>query len=407
MSEKLKILFVDDEAKVLEGLRRMLFLMMNQWDISFAPGGQQAMDLLAEKSFDILVSDMRMPEVDGVMLLNHVKEHYPHIVRIALSGQTSKESILRSVGPIHQYIAKPCNAQNLKDTIHRIWGMRNILTNDTLKEMITQLETLPCMSSLYTELTKELNSQHTSIDNIAGIISRDVGMSVKILHLVNSAFFGIRQNVTKITQAVSFLGLETISALVLTTKIFEQFQDVSFKNFSINTLWQHSLTVAEWARLIAKSENASKEHTDYAMIAGMLHDVGKLVMAVKIPDQYKEVLDLVYREKSTLCEAETRILGASHAEVGSYLLGLWGFSGSVIEALNYHHHPGQAPSKEFTVLTAVHVANALTNEIEMADNKDMAYTPADLEYLDMLGLKERLSAWRENCPEHLSVSSKH
>ncbi|MBN1766116.1 MAG: HDOD domain-containing protein [Sedimentisphaerales bacterium] len=406
MSVKRKILFVDDEQNVLDGLRRMLRSMRHEWEMIFTTRGREALEILDRESIDIIISDMRMPDMDGIELSNEVKNRHPQVVRLALSGQTSKKAILESVGPIHQYISKPCDAQTLKDTINRVCSLRELLTNQTLQGVITQLGSLPCVPQIYHELMTELNSGNTSIDKVAQIISRDVGMSVKIMQLVNSAFFGVPRHVSRISQAVSLLGLETISALVLSIKVFEAFQPADLKLFSIKALWDHSMTVSEWARQIARCEEVGQEVVDNAMIAGMLHDVGKLVIAVKLPDDYQKAIQLAARENSPVYAAEKQIIGATHAEAGAYLLGIWGFPHSIIEALTFHHHPGQAPVKDFSVLTVVHAANALVHETG-GNPQDINNNLIDSEYLAQLGLADRLDLWRDHCPDGLKVSREH
>jgi HD-like signal output (HDOD) protein len=405
MANKIRIIFVDDDVNILSGLRRMLRLMRNEWEMTFAHGGQKALDALAENPYDVIVSDMRMPGISGAQLLNKVKEQYPQMVRIALSGQTSKEAILNSVGPIHQYISKPCDADTLKHTISHVCSLQGFLANEKLLGLITQLESLPSISSLYSELMQEVQSDKASIDKVAKIISRDVGMSVKVMQLVNSAFFGVRQNVFKISQAVALLGLETITALVLSAKVFSQFEQHHSENFSINSLWGHSMQVGKRAKLIAQAENAANEIVEYSMVAGMLHDVGKLVLAVNLPDEYEEIISLAAQENTAIHQVERKIIAITHAEVGAYLLGLWGFSNVIIESLAFHHRPQESSAKEFTALTAVHVADVLTNEIESASNKTKDTLTVDTEYLETLGLSEQVPVWRECCREILEVKS--
>ena len=182
MSDKETILFVDDEPRVLAGIRRMLHSMRNEWDVSFANGGAEALEMLAQKPFSVIVSDMRMPGMTGVQLLEEVRSRYPKMVRIALSGQSSKKSILRSVGPIHQYLPKPCSADILRSTVARTCALRTLLTVDKLQGVISQLEVLPSLPSLYDELMRELQLPSPSLKVVGKIVSRDIGMSAKISH---------------------------------------------------------------------------------------------------------------------------------------------------------------------------------------------------------------------------------
>jgi len=254
MKEETSILFVDDETNILDGLRRMLWGMRKEWTMSFASGGQSALDLLAEQSFDVIVSDIRMPGINGVQLLNEVKRRYPHMVRIALSGQTSREAILRSVGPVHQYISKPSEAQVIIDSVKRVCTYREFLVQDKFRSLAARLESLPCLSSCYTALKEKLNDKSASMESISEIVAHDAAIAVKILQLVNSAFFGVRQLVTSLNQAVKYLGLDTIRALVLTVKILNQFDEAVLPGFSLPALWEHSYAVGEWAQIIARAE---------------------------------------------------------------------------------------------------------------------------------------------------------
>jgi len=402
MNDKTRILFVDDESNILDGLRRMLQSMRKEWDMTFVEGGQAALDILAVKSFDVIVSDMRMPGIDGAQLLERVKQNYPHIARIVLSGQTSKKTILRSVGPVHQYLTKPCNAETLRTTISHICSLRDLLTNEELQGLIAQLESLPSLPSLCAELMEQLRDNDCSVDEVAKIISRDVGMSAKIMQLVNSAFFGVGRHVSDISQAVTLLGLETIASLALSMRIFSQFDDIKLEGFSLSCLCDHAFAVAELARLIARSENAEKSVTGYCFLAGMLHDIGKLVLAAQVPQKYQQVLSLCSCRTKEIREAESEVLQTTHAEVGAYLLGLWGFSDDIITALAFHHRPAEAAATEFNALTTVHVANILAHETDSIFDKNIQ---PDTQYLDALRLTDRLPRWREICLDNSKVRS--
>jgi len=396
MNDKKRIIFVDDESRILDGLRRMLRTLHKEWDMTFVSGGREALQAMAESTFDVIVSDMRMPDMNGAQLLEQVKCEYPQVVRIALSGQTSKETILRSVGPIHQYLPKPCDAETLKNTISRVCSNKCLLNNPKLQGVISQLESLPCLSTLYTDLICELQSDDASIEKVGKIISQDIGMSTKILQLVNSSFFGVRQHVSGVSQAVSLLGLEIIKALVLTIKVFSHFDNIKTKSFSIPNLRQHSIIVGEWSKKITQMEHAPSKVSDFAMVAGLLHDVGKLVLASKIPQDYQHVLEHAENESISIYQAEQDILQATHCQVGGYLLGLWGFDESIIDALLDHHHPKYTQDKELIVLAAVHAADVISHEQDSSAG-NLPAPQVNAEFLDEIGLLKRFSVWRETC----------
>ena len=391
---KTRVLFVDDEPNVLQGLKRMLRGLRGEWEMAFVESAHKALEILDEETFDVLVTDMRMPGMDGAQLLREVTKKYPQIVRIVLSGHSDQELILRSVRPAHQYLSKPCDAEAVKATITRACALRELLGEEALKGVISKTDSLPSLPSLYQEIMAELNSQDASIQKAGEIISKDIGMTAKILQLVNSAFFGLPRHVKSPGQAVALLGLETINALVLSIQVFSQFDNKNISNKFLEQLWGHSMETGTAARALAKSETEDKMLVDNGFLAGLLHDVGKLVLAASFPEKYARALDSVKETNVPLRSAEAETFGTTHAEVGGYLMGLWGLSDPVVEAIAFHHNPGRCPGRKFTPLTAVHVANALEHE-EGPDSLEQNAPEPDMNYLAELGMEDRLPEWRE------------
>jgi HD-like signal output (HDOD) protein len=389
------ILFVDDDPNVLQGLQRMLRPLRQEWDMVFAPTGREALDLLAHQCVDVVVSDMRMPEMDGAQLLNEVRERYPHMVRIVLSGHSDREMLLRSVGTTHQFLAKPCDADMLKSTVARACALRDLLRDETLKRLVAGMQTLPSLPTLYLEVLETAQAADGSLEKIGTIIERDISMTAKMLQLVNSAFFGLGRHISTPVQAVSLLGLDTVKALILSTQVFSNFDVVTTPGLCLDTLWQHSMAVGICAKAIAKAENSTKQVIDDAFMAGLLHDVGKLVLAVNLPQLYGQALSLAQTDGLTAWDAEHDVLDATHAEVGAYLLGLWGLPDSIVEALAFHHAPSACPDRTLSPLTAVHVADALVYEAQATDGEPPEAC-VDQAYLAELGVEERLAHWRQD-----------
>ncbi|HDS29770.1 MAG TPA: HDOD domain-containing protein [Firmicutes bacterium] len=394
MNVKKKILFVDDEPRVLDGLRRMLRPVRDEWDALFAGSGQDALRVMENRQFDVIVSDIRMPGMSGTELLIEVKKLYPSTIRIALSGQADKDSIFKSVGPIHQYLSKPCDADQLKATVARAFALKEMIENEKLKKAVAEMESLPSVPEHYKELLAELEKPDCSIKVIEQIVSKDMGMSAKLLQLVNSAFFGIGKSVSDPARAVVLLGLDTVKRLALMTHVFSQFQGDSVPGFKTDDLWDHSILSAGLAKRIAILEQADEKTSEESFIAGLLHDVGKLVLAFKVSEDYRLVYRKLSENGTDFNEIEKSVLGATHAEVGAYLLGLWGLSDSMVEAVAYHHSPQKGSFEGFTPLTAVYVANAIAHNVE-------TYEPGEspswlcMDYLARLGKTDRVPEWIE------------
>jgi len=395
---KRRILFVDDEHMVLKGLQRTLRKMRQDWDMTFVSSGREALNVLVKNPMDVIVSDMRMPEMDGGRLLAEVKKQHPHVVRIILSGQLDQEMTLKSVQLAHQSLSKPCDAEVLKHTLAKLFALRDFLSDKSIKSIISQIESLPSLPSIYTEIVKEMQADDPAIKKVGEIISKDLSMTAKILQMVNSAFFGLFRKINSPEQAVMMLGLETIKALVLSVKIFSEFNQKSFSWFQIDDLFNHSLTVSLYAKTIIKNENLGQELINNSMMAGLLHDLGKLILATNFEKPYRQVLAAAQGTGKNLLDLEYEAFGTSHAEIGAYLMGLWRLDNSIIEAIAFHHLPARSITQNIGLLTAVHVANALVHEARTPADQNTELQ-CDTEYLDKLEITSRIPQWHQVCKE--------
>ncbi|MBF0224566.1 MAG: HDOD domain-containing protein [Desulfobacterales bacterium] len=378
-----KILFVDDDPNILQALKRMLRPMRSEWDMNFINNGESALELMNSEVFDVIVTDIQMPGMDGASLLDKVKQKHPETVRIVLSGQASKEMVMKSVGVSHQFLSKPCDAEALKSSITCACTLRNFIKN---------MESIPSLPSIYSEINDALKSEDVSMQKIGKIIAKDVGMTAKMLHLVNSAFFGLRSPVSSPEKAVSILGLDIIKSLVLSIHIFSQFNKKKFKQNFFEWLWKHSMMTGAIAKSIAKHENKPLSIIDYSFTAGLLHDLGKLLLAVNRPDEYAEVIRLNKEENILAYKSEMSLIGVTHFDVGAYLLGFWGLPSPIVQAVALHHTPFKIIDKDFTPLTAVHFANAFLHAhekgIEIQEESIF-----DQNYMSFISLEKLLPTW--------------
>ena len=389
---KKRILFVDDEGMVLQGLRRMLHPLREEWEMDFADSGAKALELMAVQPFDVVVSDMRMPGMSGAELLGEVMARHPKTVRLILSGQSEKDLIMKCVGATHQFLAKPCEPEALKATIARATSLDFHLSSERVRTLVSRMNRLPSMPSLYLELTKLLADEDVSLEQIGEVISRDIAMTAQILKLVNSAFFGLPRELATPGEAVSYLGVEILKALALALNVFSQFNSTPVPGFSVEDLRRHSLSVAAGARKLARCENADVTTANESFTAGVLHDAGQLVLLTNFPAEYVDVAGLMKTRGLSELDAEREVFGTSHVEVGGYLFGLWGLPVPVVEAIGLHHQPGQCVEKRFGALTTVHVANALLG----GAGKPAPGIPSTVDetYLREAGVLERLPAWQ-------------
>ena len=398
-----RILFVDDEPLVLQGIQRSLRSMRAEWEIEFANSGQEALEIMTRAPFDVVITDMRMPGMDGAQLLDLVKAQFPRTVRIVLSGQSDRETILRSVGPSHQYLSKPCDLEELKQRLMRAFALRDMLDNPHLKEVVGRLKTLPSLPALYVAVIETLQSPQGSIAKVGELIAKDMGMCAKVLQLVNSAFFGLSSSVSSAQQATVLIGIENLKALVLSVQVFSDFggplaQDLAF-------LWNHSMATASFAKAIARVQQSARGIVDDAFTAGLLHDVGRLVLASAFGDEYRGVLRQAAQPEAVLAVCEEKAFGCTHNGVGAYLLGLWGLSDSIVEAVAWHHQPAHAQPTSFSALLAVHAADFYDNQIQ---GHPFSEKPAiDEPLMSQLGLQSQMPLWVEACREVAARSETH
>lgn len=388
-----KLLFVDDEPLVLQGLRRCLHAMSNEWDMTFVESGDAALETLAREPFDVIITDMRMPKMDGAHLLEEVKRRYPAMVRMVLSGQSSREAVLRSLSPTHQYMSKPCDPQDLKVKLTQAFSMRDLLENPKLKALISGLKSIPSLPVVYDELMAELQSEDSSTARVGTIISKDAGMTAKILQIANSAFLGLRCHISNPAQAVCMIGMDMVRALVVSVHVFSQFEGQPSVNARWQDLWEHSVAVATLAKKIAASQKAIKIVTEDSFTAGLLHDVGKIILLAEMPSEYGAIIDRLVDTSLSLADLEREKFGCTHADVGAYLIGLWGLPHSLTQAVGFHDRPALCVENRFSPLTATHVADAIVSEKHRSPTtQDIAL---DRAYLTGLGIADRESLWRE------------
>jgi HD-like signal output (HDOD) protein/CheY-like chemotaxis protein len=397
----MRVLFVDDEQKVLDGLRRMLYSLRNDMQMGFATGGTEALEFLEKETYDVVVSDMRMPGMDGSELLREIMVRYPSTIRLVLSGQCDRETVLKSVEATHRFLTKPCDPESIRTTLLQARELQGRLVNDHFREIVTKVTCVRSYPPHYEAVARALDSPGTTMGQVGQIVAQDVGLSARILQLTHSGYFGTPQRFTDPARATGLFDLETFRELMQNTGVFAPLSDSTMLPGFLAHLFQHSQTVAGIAREIARAESDDPLLADDCYVAGLLHDVGILVLAEHAPAEVREALRLSGREGMPLFDSECECFGLSHAEVGAYLMALWGLPSSVVEAVRFHHRPGASNGTKFEAITAVHVANAVhdrESRVGLADGE----LGVDTDYLQRLGLADRLGAWIDVCQDPLS-----
>ena len=388
-----KILFVDDEVKILEGLQRMLRPERHRWDMAFAPGALAALGMLEAAPFDAIVSDMRMPGMDGAALLKIVRARYPGMLRIILSGYTELSAAFNAVPVAHQFLVKPCDADTLRLAIERATSLNDVLNSKMLAGFVGSVQQLPSMSQTIVELQEACKDVNGSMTRVTEIIKRDPAMCAKILQLVNSAFFGVVRTVTDIKTAVSCLGINVLQSLILSVEIFRVFHPMKpIPGFSLNAISAHAQLTAKITAGIGGDHLIS----GIGHCAGLLHDVGKLVLAEVAPDHLARALEGARTDHCPLYVAEESLIGVSHAEVGAYLLAMWGVPHLIVEAVAHHHHPERVTFDKIDLVSSLYIANWIANDRESrsATASGETYAPLNEDVVKHFDLANKLEDWR-------------
>ncbi len=382
------VLFVGQED-IADDLNHGFTSQQDAWEVAFAVSGDAALKALNTRPFDVVATELNLPDMPAIALLTRVQEQSPGIVRIVFSAGNDRELLLKSLAVAHQLVAKPCKLDALKSQLVNSLALRTILTNEKLHARIAAITRLPVLPNIYTQLVEEMQSETASIQKIAGLIRQDVATTAKVLQMINSAFFGLPTRVENPLQAVNLLGLDTIKSLVLTAGVFSQFRDPEIPGLSLDAIYEHSLAVGAGARNFANAFGLTRKHAEDALTAGMLHDIGKLILMANFQEELREIVRLMHAEKLTIFAAESRVLGVTHCEVGAHLLSLWGLSDQILEAVALHDSPNEAACPATNILAAVHLANAIDHDQKMVD-RNPKFTHADCDYLNKIGLCAQL-----------------
>lgn len=372
----MKVLFVDDESLILEGIQRSLY--ETEWDIHCAASGEEALQFLANNAVDVVVSDMRMPNMDGAQLLKEVCALYPHTFRIILSGQAENSATLEASLYAHQWRNKPCDTNVLIELLNEIEQTRNAFPNAEIRNAISGLKSIASPPAIFLKIQEAINSKNSNVDEVARIIASDLALSAKILHLANSAFFSRGGQVDSVDKAILRLGQDVICNVVLMLESFSS--PVCTNRKFIEDIQAYSYIISQTV-----SKMVPKHLKSSAQLAGLLHDVGKILLMQILPDRSDELSHYYGEEdgQSNSIYVERNRFNADHAQVGAYLIQLWGFSLTVVEGILYHHNLERIQDKEFNISAAIYIADCLYHELEI-----------DPLLIDHFAIAEEIEGWK-------------
>jgi len=393
MPTGIRVLFVEPRAQLTSMIDHFPQDNGQNWAADQAKTALEAFELLETNQYAAVVCGVELPDSEILTFVEQLASKCPDSVRFLLAGELDRELVLKTAGHIHQFVTKPCDPETLGKMISNSLSMRRLLGSQSLHKRVAAIGSLPSPPEVYNSLVEELQSDECSIKKVADLISHDVGITAKMLQIVNSAYFGSRAHVESPFHAVNMLGLDTVQSLVLTAGVFNQFEGGDLPGLSVRSIHDNSVAVGSSARLIATAFGLNRRPTEEALMAGMLHDVGKLVMLTSFRKELKEAVLLAQNNGVPLWEAQKKIIGVSDAEIGAHLLSMWGLPDTILEAVALHYKPTKSPHPIVNVLTTVHIAYALNQE-NAVKKRNASPTALDMDYLQRLNLTNQIQSIR-------------
>jgi HD-like signal output (HDOD) protein len=346
-----KILFVDDEKQILRALKRLF--INSKYDVYFSDNAENALELLENDKFDLLVTDIRMPEVDGIELLKRVKKKSPLTLRVALSGYTDNKKIYSALEDnlVKHYIFKPWDNKELLNTIDRLFELEDTLKDKHLLNLINNLDELPTVPDLYAQLCRMVE-ENADIEAIAKKLEEDPSIASKLLRVANSAFYGAKTG--SIAQSIMYIGLINVKNIVLTNGIFTS---MGIDRDLQRALWNHVSLTNKLMNAIYQKCLFKKIPNTFAS-AGLLHDIGRVIVYKYFMEDFKIVLtELDEDPDRNISDIESDIMGVDHQRIGGYLLNWWEIPVPIVEAAVYHHDPLNEAIMNRELVCVVHIAN--------------------------------------------------
>jgi len=362
------------------------------WEPTSVAGEADALAQFEKRSFDACLVDFNLGSPDASELLNQVLEQRPETIRFLLAYEADLALVAAKVLGSPQILPKPVEPASLKKRLEE--GVNDSDPKQSGNDAANDARDSSAIPSVYSEVLRAIESLGVTDAQVGEIIAQDAALSSEVLRLTNSSYRGFPGDLSDPVEAVQLLGFETVKALVMALQYLAEHSRLRPGYLSLDQLWQHSVKVGQIARDLILFETKDRTLASQALVGGLLHDLGKVVLATNFADLYGRVHSLARKQPVTLWDVEKEMFGANHGEIGACLVGMWNMPATVVEAAALHHEPPLGEHEQLTPLAAVHIANVLEHQLS-PDKADMMVAPIiNTALLDELNLLQRLPVWR-------------
>jgi HD-like signal output (HDOD) protein len=390
---KRRIYIVDDQPQVLETAMALVTAVMPEAVVAGFGDPFKALEAIKANPPDLILSDQRMPGMQGSRLLEEARIAAPGTLRIMMSGHVSLDK-LTSITSAHQYVAKPFDVAQLKKMLERTFAARDRVQDKQLQTVVTSLRSLPSLPQVHHVLLTELENNNGASSVIGHTVARDAGLSAKVLQLANSPLFGRDYVVSSPVEAVLCLGTSMIAAIVLAQTLFKHYHASSHPEFSLERVWSHSWKTAALAQCYCREQGLPRQTQEEVFLAGLLHETGRLILMDNFPDQYQAACDAARKSHSPLESRLHEVFQAAPCEIAAYLLDLWGMPDSVVAAVSVLEKPEKEKTSKFTAASALYIADQLASRETPPD--PFPAVEWNAAYLRSIACSEDIRQWTRN-----------
>jgi HD-like signal output (HDOD) protein len=386
------IYLVDDQAPIVETAVLILRTIDPQWEITGFTDPFAALAAVRVKAPDLVLSDQAMPGMQGSQLLEAVRTISPTTIRVIMSGYVAlnKLSLITSA---HQYIAKPFNTTKLRELIRRSFAAQERISEKGLQAVATSLRSIPSLPQVYHSLLAQLENHRNAVSEIAQMVDQDAGLSIKVIQLANSPLFGQDRLITTPTEAVMCLGTDILAAVVLSQSLFRHYQSVAHAEMDLRKIWHHCWETAYFAQHICRAKGLESKTAEEALLAGLLHEIGRFVLIDNFPDRYQRACDEARQTKTPLPPCLLKVFKTTPFQITAYLLELWGLPEDVIAAISAQDDPAAAQPPGFSLVSALYIADHIACRKSPPDSFPAA--DWDAAYFQSIGCAEDIAAWEK------------